>query len=329
MWAPPAAPGSRARAVTPSPAAAQAGFTLLEILIVVAIAMVTGTLVYRITRSSLRLYDTQVHVTERGFSGLRALDDMAIEIARAGYGLGEDVGPVFPGTLDGLRVSSAITLRSNPSGAAAALQEDLVENGQLVKVDAAPLFTVGDEVLLADLNGTVERAQVAKATPEALAFLVADAPPGKLESPFLTAFAARVLKVREVGFSLKTDATGTTVIARKATGQAEQIVARYAGALAFDYLDEEGAAMDLGTIGPGSVPASVRIALQLRPNPGLPLVTVSPLTLRVALETQSATIAFDPYAFHRVGLAGVVGQDAASADKKVGMHGWRKSDPRF
>jgi len=317
-----------ARGITGRPLA-QAGFTLIEVLIVLAIALVTGAIVFQVTRSALRLYDTQVHVTERGFSGLRAVDDMAIEIARAGYGLGEDAFPVLPGTPDGRRDPSAITLRSNPSGAAASLQEDFVENGQLVKVDAAPLFAAGDEVLLADLLGTVERAQVARATPDALAFLVAAAPNGTLERPLLKAFAARVMKVREVYFALETDGSGTPVIVRKATGQARQVLARYAGALRFDYVDEDGLDMDPARIGPGQVPASVRIALQLRPNPALPRVTVPPLSLRVALEPQSATIAFDPFAFHRVGLAGVVGQEAGRPDKKVGMHGWRKSDPRF
>jgi hypothetical protein len=58
-------------------------------------------------------------------------------------------------------------------------------------------------------------------------------------------------------------------------------------------------------------------------------VTVPPLSLRVALEPQSATVAFDTFAFHRVGVAGVIGRGEGPATLRVGMHGWRKSDPRF
>jgi prepilin-type N-terminal cleavage/methylation domain-containing protein len=305
----------------------QAGFTLIEVMIVFAITLVIGIGVYRISRASWRLYDTQTHQTERGLSGLRSLDDMAVEIARAGYGLGPDAGPLFPGTPSGVRASDAITLRSNPGGVAGVVQEDLVERDQLVTVDGGALFAVGDEVVLVDEEGTLERAQVSKRTPEALAFRSVSGPGGQLQSPFLT--GARVLKVREVGFYLRKDRWDVLVLARKATGQAEQVIARYVGDLRFDYFDEAGEPMAPMRIGPGSVPGGVRIHLGLLPNPALPRVTVPALSLRVSLEPQSATIAFDTFAFHRVGVAGVIGQDPVSAERKVGLHGWRKSDPRF
>ncbi|PYQ42294.1 MAG: hypothetical protein DMF77_13340 [Acidobacteria bacterium] len=80
-----------------------AGFTLIEVMIVMAITLVIGAVVYEVTRSSWLLYRVQTHVTERGFSGVRAVDDMSVEIARAGFGLGRDAGPLFPGTLEGVR----------------------------------------------------------------------------------------------------------------------------------------------------------------------------------------------------------------------------------
>jgi len=313
------------RAARPGPA----GFTLIEVVIVLAITLVIGGVVYRVTRASWLLYDTQTHQTERGFSGLRSLDDMAVEIARAGYGLGADAGPLFPGTLAGVRASDAITLRSNPGGVAGVLQEDLVERDQLVPVEGAELFVLGDEVLLVDEEGTLERAQVSKVAPDALAFRSLNGPGGQLQSPFLTSLDARVLRVREVGFYLKTESGGTVVLARKATAQAEQVLARYVGDLRFAYLDDVGEPMDPARIGPGLAPGAVRITLSLLPNPALPRVTVPPLSFRVSLEPQSATVAFDAFAFHRVGVAGVIGQDPVSAERKVGMHAWRKSDPRF
>ena len=321
-------PARPVRPATPAPSS-QGGFTLLEVLIVLAITLVTGAIIYKVSRASLLLYNTQTHVTERGFSGLRSVDDMAVEIARAGYGLGADAAPVFPGTLAGERSPNAIVLRSNPGGVAGVLRENLEEKDTLVAIEEAPLFAAGDEVLLVDEKGTIERAQVTKATPDALAFRSTLGPDGQLQNVFLTSMAARVLKVREVAFYLKTDAGGTVVLARKATGQAEQTLARYVDALGFSYFDEAGLLMDPRRIGPGTAPGGVRLTLALLPNPGLPPVTVPPLSLRVALEPQSATVAFDLFAFHRVGVAGVIGQGAPPASLSIGMHGWRKSDPRF
>jgi hypothetical protein len=214
---------------------------------------------------------------------------------------------------------------------AGVLKQDLSERDQLVIVDGAARFAVGDPVLLADEDGTIERAEVANVRFDTLAFRSLDDPEGKLRNAFLASRAARVLAVREVAFSLKEDATGVRVLARKATGQAEQTLARYVGVLHFAYLDEEGGEMDPSLIANGALvsaaPRAVRITLRLLPNPSLPRVTVPPLTLRVPLEPQSATIAFDTFAFHRVGVAAVIGRDPVSAERKAGVLGWRKSEP--
>lgn len=312
----------------------QAGFTLIELLIVLALSLVTGAIVYRITRASWLVYNTQTHFAERGLTGLRALDDMAIEIARAGYGLGEDAGPLFPGTLAGVRARDAISVRSNPDGIAGVLQQDLTERDQLVAVEGAALFAVGDDVLLADEEGTVERARVSNVRFDTLAFVSVNGKGGRLQARFLKSRDARVLKVREVGFYLKEDSTGTTVLARKAPGQTEQTLARFVGELRFQYVDTDGEEMDPALIGAavarGAVaPGAILITLRLVPNPSLPRVTVPPLALRVPLEPQSATIAFDTFAFHRVGVTAIVGQDPVSGERKAGLLGWRKSEPLF
>src|SRR5262249_55480515 len=209
------------------------------------------------------------------------------------------------------------------------LRADLSERDELVEVEGADLFAVGDDVLLADEQGTVERARVSRTAPDRLAFRSVSGADGEMANRFLASLDARVLKVREVGFFLKTARLGATVLARKATGQAEQILARHVASLAFAYLDADGVAMDPATLGPGVVPGAVRISLRLLPNPDLPPVRVPALLLRVSLEPQSATVPFDAYAFHRIGVAAIVGQDPASRERKVGMHGWRKSDPRY
>jgi prepilin-type N-terminal cleavage/methylation domain-containing protein len=299
-----------------APRRGQAGFTLIEVTIVLAITLLIAALVYKATHAGWLLYRSQTHVTERGFSGVRAMDDMTVEIARAGFGLG-DAGPLFAGTLEGMPALDAITLRSNPEGIVGVLEEDLVDSALPVPVEGAALFAAGDDVLLVDEEKTPERARVARVDPEALVLRSRETVDGQLRRPFLTALNARVLKVREVGFYLKTDRAGVVVLARKAPGQTEQVLARYVDALQFEYL------------GPARVPTAVRITLRLLPNPALPPVVVPPLSVLVPVEPQSAAIAFDAGAYHTIGLAGVIGQDPLSGDRKVRMHAWRNTIPRF
>ena len=205
-----------------------------------AITLLIAALLYQATRASWLLYRSQTHVTERGFSGVRAMDDMAVEIARAGFGLG-DAGALFAGTLEGTPALDAITLRSNPEGIAGALQEDLIENDLPVPVEGAALFAVGDDVLLVDEEKAQERARIARVEPEALVLRSRETVDGRLRRPFLTALGARILKVREVGFYVKTDRAGVVVLVRKAPGQTEQVLARYVDALQFEYLGLERA----------------------------------------------------------------------------------------
>jgi prepilin-type N-terminal cleavage/methylation domain-containing protein len=309
----------------------QAGFTLIEVMIVLAITLLIAALVYKATRASWLLYQTQTHVTERGFSGVRALDDMAVEIARAGYGLG-DAGPVFLGTLDGTRAIDAITLRSNPEGIVGELEEDLTDPEQFVAVDGAALFAEGDEVLLADDEpNKLERAQVTGARPNVLRLRSHDTPTRGFKRPPWSARRTRVLKVREVGFYLTTDRTGVPAVARKAPGQSEQILVRYVEALQFEYLSSRGLAdpRSLLVRRPQTTPDGVRITLRLRPNPALPPVVVPPRTVLVSREPHWATIPFDVQGYHSIGIAGVIGQDPVSGAKTVRMHAWHDTTPVF
>jgi hypothetical protein len=271
-------------------------------------------------------------VTERGFSGVRALDDMAVEIARAGYGLG-DAGPVFLGTLDGTRAEGAITLRSNPEGIVGVLEEDLTDPEQFVAVDGAALFAEGDEVLLVDEEpNKLERAQVTGARPQALRLRSHDTPDRGFKRPPWSSRSTRVLKVREVGFYLTRDRTGVSAVARKAPGQSEQILARYVEELQFDYVAaplEPSDPRRLLRRWTRSTANGVRITLRLRPNPALPPVMVPPRTVLVSHEPQWASIPFDPAGNHAIGLAGVIGQDPASGAKTVRIHAWQDTTPVF
>ncbi|HET6897172.1 MAG TPA: prepilin-type N-terminal cleavage/methylation domain-containing protein [Vicinamibacteria bacterium] len=308
----------------------QAGFTLIEVTIVLAITLLIAAITYKITRACWLLYQTQTHVTERGFSSVRALDDMAVEIARAGYGLG-DAGPVFLGRLDGTRASDAITVRSNPDGIAGVLEEELTDPKQPVAVDGAAFFAEGDEVLLVDDQPTLERAQVTAVRPDHLTLRSHDTPDGSFKRPW-NARRTRILKVREVGFYLTTDRTGVLAVARKAPGQAEQILVRYVEDLSFEYREGARPANDPRSFllrRTRSTASSVRITLSLRPNPSLPPITVPPRTVFVSHEPQWATVPFDPAGLHAIGLAGVIGQDPATGAKTVRIHTWHDSTPLF
>jgi len=308
----------------------QAGFTLIEVMIVLAITLLIAAITYKITRACWRLYQTQTHVTERGFSSVRALDDMAVEIARAGYGLG-DAGPVFLGRLDGTRAVDAITVRSNPEGIAGVLAEDLTDPKEPVAVDGAALFAEGDEVLLVDDQRKLERAQVTAVRSDHLSLRSHDTPDGSFKRPRWSARSTRILKVREVGFYLTTDRTGVLAVARKAPGQAEQILVRYVEELSFEY--QQGARVDdprsLLLRMTRSTGSTVRITLSLRPNPSLPPITLPPRTVFVSHEPQWTTIPFDPAGLHAIGLAGVIGQDPATGARTVRMHTWHESRPLF
>jgi prepilin-type N-terminal cleavage/methylation domain-containing protein len=67
------------------------GFTLIEVMIALAVTLAIMATLYLVARSSALLHDTETRRTERGMSGLRALDDIALEIARAGMGPGNDL----------------------------------------------------------------------------------------------------------------------------------------------------------------------------------------------------------------------------------------------
>jgi len=306
----------------------QAGFTLVEVIIVLAITLLIAAITYKITRACWRLYQTQTHVTERGFSGVRALDDMAVEIARAGYGLG-DAGPVFLGTLDGTRSFEAITLRSNPEGIAGVLEEGLADPHEYVAVDGAALFAEGDEVLLVDDQPKRERARVMGVRPHHLLIRSHETPDGSFKRPW-NARLTRILKVREVGFYLTKDRTGVLAVARKAPGQAEQILVRYVEMLQFDYLSTSRDPNDPRTLlvrRSQTTPDGVRITLRLRPNPSLPPIVVPPRTVLVSREPHWATIPFDVQGYHSIGIAAVIGEDPDSGAKTLRLQAWRDTSP--
>ena len=106
-----------------------AGFSVIEILISMAITLVVLAMVFQITRLILQVYNTQSRVVELSSTMTRAFDDVTYELSHAGYGLGLDVVAVLPYRPLGDVSSDTITLRSNPEGLAANLLMELDKGG--------------------------------------------------------------------------------------------------------------------------------------------------------------------------------------------------------
>lgn len=145
-----------------------------------AVTLVVMATVYQIARSTAILHRVEGFRAERGGTGLRAVDEIALEVARAGFGLGRDVERILPGLPGRPPSHDGITLRSNPEGLAGRLRDDLVASDTPVRVAGGTLFRAGDRVLLADRSGRAERALVVEARGGTLAFRSLDSADGAL-----------------------------------------------------------------------------------------------------------------------------------------------------
>jgi hypothetical protein len=79
-------------------------------------------MVLRTARMLVAIYRTESETAEKNVAATRAFDDIVLEIARAGYGLGEGVQAVLPSPAE-------ITIRSNEEGLAATLEAELSSSG--------------------------------------------------------------------------------------------------------------------------------------------------------------------------------------------------------
>ncbi len=118
------------------------------------------------------------------------------------------------------------------------LLADLASSGVEVRVAGAELFKVGDWVLLFDLGGNSESAEVVLATRETLAFRSIDSTDGELLETYSPYRRARVAKLREVRFRLERGLEEEeNVLTKEVSGGTPQVLARGVRDLKFDYLD--------------------------------------------------------------------------------------------
>ena len=220
------------------------GFSLIEVLISLAITLVVGLLVHQTSRALLAIYHTESKAVELSSMASRALDDMTVEIARAGYGMGEGVASVTPSMHDRPLSTGEIVIRSNTDGVASALTVEASSDTNQVTVREVERFEPGNMVLLTDLAGLTERAHVTSTGTSSLWLESLDNQGGALRSTFFPQQGARILKLREVHYHLESEPDGKVLVKRiNGAPEGSRILARQVEALRFEYLDDTGAAL--------------------------------------------------------------------------------------
>ncbi len=220
------------------------GFSLIEALISLFITLVVVALVYQTSRTLLTIYRTESRAVELSSMASRALDDITVEIARAGYGMGEGVASVAPSMHDRPLSSSEIVLRSNTEGVTSALTVEAPADTNQLTLNEAGRFEPGNLVLLTDLAGLTERARVTSTGASSLWLESLDNPSGALRNTYSPQQGSRVLKLREVHYHLESEPDGK-VLVKNIDGSPEvsRVLTRQVEALRFEYLDDAGAVL--------------------------------------------------------------------------------------
>jgi len=288
-------PHARGRAHLGHPAAQEsstpgneAGHTVVELLVVLLITLIVLAAVQQATRVAHLLHAREVRRTERSTLALRAVEDMAREIEKAGFGLGGDVVAVVPGAPGGSLSSDGISIRSNPEGLIGVLQSDVRPGGERAVVSGAELFRPGDRVFLTDTSGPPVPATVTAADSRTLTLRDSSLPAWPPRRTILADRAGRVRPYREVSyFPLEVPGEERPVLARTIDGGEPAILARGVERLRFEYRDDAGRLLSPVRF-PRAGPRFVGIHLELGQLRELPAVETS-----VTLPVHGGSIAFD------------------------------------
>ena len=240
----------------------------MEALVSLAITLVVLGVVFRTVQMLVAIYERESEIAEKNVAATRAFGDIAVEIARGGYGLGEGVQAVLPYLTEGSTSPSEITIRSNDDGVAAVLGAELTASGQSVRVSASELFNEGDKILLTEAGGFSERAEITAVGENELAFRSLDGEDGELLNSYSPDRGARVLKLVEVGYSLEPAPEGTGNLLRKHSfDRTPRVLARNIHSLRFEYLDAEGRPLSDDSLERTDLLATVRITMTFSIGP--------------------------------------------------------------
>jgi len=289
------------------------GYSLIEALVSLSITLVVVGFFLHSSRMVESLNGIDVRNDAEAAMATWAFDEIAREIAKAGYGM-EGATEVLPFLAeDPIPASDAITLRSNPEGLVGVVLADLAWSGVEVRVAGAELFKVGDWVLLADLGGNSESAEVVLATRETLAFRSLDSNDGELLETYSPYRRARVLKLREVRFRFARGLEEEeNVLTKEVSGGTPRVLARGVRDLKFDYLNRHGESVAPAHVDLGERMGLVRVHLALpsteaRSSP-------SSLTTAIALGRHSAVLGLETRRLPRLRLTHIFHPIAKPAD---------------
>jgi len=271
------------------------GFSLLEVLLALAITLVVMALVAQTMGHVARIYETQSQLAVSSSAAALALDDITYELSLVGQGLGEGPAAVVPRRPGSAVASDTLTLRSNPEVRASALGSEL-EEGEDVAVDPSAGFEKGAQVLLTDSAGGGEAALVVRAQGTAEGMTIALSPLEENEGGFRDSFSpsrgARVLGLREVRYFLDAPrADGRRDLVKDVIGLGPRVLTRDVLSLGFEYLDLENEPISLSKV--ESTPELRSVRVSLRFLPGDDALLPKRLSTRVALEPRSGTIDFE------------------------------------
>ena len=289
------------------------GYSLIEALVSLSITLV----VVGFFLHSSRMVESLNAIGDRNDAetamAIWAFDEIAREIAKAGYGM-EGATEVLPFLAeDPIPASDAITLRSNPEGLVGVVLADLASSGVEVRVAGAELFKVGDWVLLADLGGNSESAEVVLATRETLAFRSLDSTDGELLETYSPYRRARVVKLREVRFRLERGLEEEeNVLTKEVSGGTPRVLARGVRALKFDYLNRHGESVAPAHVDLGERMGLVRVQLALPSAEAKS--SPSSLTTAIALGRHSAVLGLETRRLPRLRLTHIFHPIAKPAD---------------
>ena len=269
----------------------QRGFSLVEVLVSLLITLIVLGIVFRTAQMLVAIYRKESETAEKSAAAIRAFDDIAMEIARAGYGLGDGVQAVLPFVVGGSGSSSDITLRSNAYGAAANLKGELVSADEAVAVSHPELFQEGDKVLLTQAGGFAERAEVTDVGERTLAFRSLEGDDGELVYEYLPEHGARVVRLQEIGYSLEPAPEGRgNLLTKTAFDRSPRVLARNVEALHFVYLDDQGGPLSDDSLERTSLLTTVRITMTY--SFGDTALDVRTLATAITLDQQSAGVDF-------------------------------------
>jgi prepilin-type N-terminal cleavage/methylation domain-containing protein len=273
------------------PFEAQKGFSLVEVLLALAITLIVMAMVTQTMASMASIYRRESDVAVSSQAVALALDDVTYELSLAGQGLGEGPAAVLPRVASGPVSSDALTIRSNPAVAASFLGGDVEEAGKDVPAVSAAPFEKGMSALLTDAGGG-EAAEIVRAEDGFVALRSLESSDGTFRRSFAANRGARLLGLREVRYFLdEPREDGRRDLVKEVVGVGRRVLSRDVVSLEFQFLDP-----DEGTIAPAKVESSSElrsVRVILRYLTGRDPLGPSALATRVALEPRSADVDFE------------------------------------